>query len=100
LDLYVTGNMEPNVLYNCNPDGTFSGSPLSDDVSLADRLTGGAVWADYDNNGWQDLYALVHGKNALFHNEEGECLRDVTEEAGAGDTGKGSSEAMGGRLSI
>ena len=95
LDLFVTGNMEPNVLYRNNGDGTFSVSPLSDSVSLPDKLTGGAVWADYDNDGWRDLYILAHGANLLFHNQAGTALRDVTAQAGVGDTGKGSTATWG-----
>ena len=35
-------------------------------------LTGGAAsWADYDNDGWRDLYVLAQGANVLFHNDGG-----------------------------
>ena len=95
LDLYVTGNMEPNVLYRNNGDGTFSVSPYSEALSLPDILSGGAVWADYDNDGWKDLYVLSHGANVLFHNEGGKGFTDVTAAAGVGDTGKGSTATWG-----
>jgi hypothetical protein len=95
LDLYVTGNMEPSVLYHNNGSGAFSVSALSSQVSLLDRLTGGAVWADYDNDGWRDLYVLAHGANVLFHNDGGRGFSDVTGPAGVGDTGKGTSAAWG-----
>jgi hypothetical protein len=95
VDLYVTGNMEPSVLYHNNGDGTFSVAGLSAQVSLPDRLTGGAVWADYDNDGWRDLYVLAHGPNVLFHNDSGRGFSDVTGQAGVGDSGKGSSAAWG-----
>ena len=62
---------------------------------LADAWTGGAVWADYDNDGWRDLYVLTHGPNVLFRNEAGAGFRDVTATAGVGDTGKGSTAAWG-----
>ena len=70
-DLYVTGNLAPNALYRNNGDGTFSVSPLSKAVSLPRTISGGAIWADYDNDGWQDLYVLAMGANVLFRNEGG-----------------------------
>ncbi len=95
VDLYVTGGLAESVLYHNNQDGTFSVSKFSDDVSLPDAWTGGAVFADYDNDGWQDLYVLVHGANVLFRNKAGKGFRDVTEKAGVGDTGKGTTAAWG-----
>lgn len=95
LDLYVTGNQAENVLYHNDQDGTFSVSDLSASVSLPGVLTGGTIWADYDNDGWQDLYVVNFGANSLFHNEQGVGFSDVTEQAGVGDTAKGASAAWG-----
>ncbi len=95
LDLYVTGNLDPNVLYRNNQDGSFSVSEFSPSLSLPDRASGGVVWADYDNDGWLDLYVLNYGANTLFRNEAGAGFRDVTLEAGLGDTGKGTSGTFG-----
>ncbi len=95
LDLYVTGNRDPSVLYRNNGDGTFSVSDLTPQVALPDVDTGGAVWADYDNDGWLDLYVLNHGANVLFHNEGGRGFADVTAQAGAGDAGKGTTATWG-----
>ncbi len=95
VDLFVTGNRAHNVLYLNNQDGTFSVSPLTGEVSMPDAVTGGAVWADYDNDGWPDLYVLAEGANALFHNDAGTGFTDVTAVAGLGDTGEGQSAAWG-----
>ncbi|MEM7535188.1 MAG: FG-GAP-like repeat-containing protein [Chloroflexota bacterium] len=95
LDLYVTGNLTDSVLYHNEGDGTFTVSPLSEAVKLHGVLTGGAVWADYDNDGWKDLYVSVHGANVLFHNDEGQGFTDVTEIAGVGDEGKGTTATWG-----
>ncbi len=95
LDLYVTGNLEPNVLYHNNRDGTFSVSEHSKSVSLPGVPSGGVVWGDYDNDGWLDLYVVNFGANALFHNQAGGGFRDVTATAGVGDIGKGTSAAWG-----
>ena len=95
LDLYVTGNLDPNTLYHSNGDGSFSESAFSAQVSLPDAHSGGAVWVDYDNDGWQDLYVLNHGANALFHNQGGQGFVDVTDTAGVGDAGKGTTATWG-----
>ena len=95
VDLYVTGGLEPSVLFRNQGDGSFARSQLSEQVSLPDSWTGGAVWADYDNDGWRDLYVLAHGANTLFHNEGGSGFRDVTAQAGVGDRGKGTIATWG-----
>ena len=42
----------------------------------------GVAVADYDNDGWQDLYITGYGGNALYHNL-GNCkFEDVTDKAG------------------
>ncbi len=95
LDLYVTGNQAKNILYHNEGDGTFSVSPLSAAVSASTQLSGGAIWADYDNDGWQDLYVLVKGSNILFHNDAGKGFTRVTDTAGVGDVGVGQSATWG-----
>lgn len=95
VDLFATGNLDSNVLYHNNQDGTFSVSDLSEIVSLPDIPSGGAVWADYDNDGWRDLYVLNMGANRLYRNLEGNGFEDITVEAGVGDIGKGTTAAWG-----
>lgn len=95
VDLFVTGNLDPNLLYHNNQDGTFSVSDYSDTLSLPDVPSGGAVWADYDNDGWRDLYVLNMGANRLFRNLNGNGFEDVTIDAGVGDIGKASTAAWG-----
>ncbi len=95
LDLYVTGNLLPNTLFRNQGDGTFAVSPHSSLLSLPDVPSGGATFADYDNDGWLDLYVVNHGANRLFRNEAGAGFRDVTARAGVGDRGKGTSAAWG-----
>ena len=95
VDLYVTGNLDPNVLYRNQGDGSFAVSEHSQSLSLPDELSGGAVWADYDNDGWRDLYVLNWGANRLFRNLEGAGFADVTVAAGVGDIGKATTAAWG-----
>ena len=95
LDLYVTGNLAPNVLYRNRGDGTFSISEHSGALSQPGVASGGVTWADYDNDGWLDLYVLNYGANRLYRNDSGAGFVDVTDAAGVGDIGKGTSAAWG-----
>ena len=45
----------------------------------------GAVAADFDNDGWDDLYVTCYGPNKLYHNNGNGTFSDVTEKAGVGD---------------
>ena len=95
VDLFLAGGQSPSTLYRNDGDGTFSIPRQAAAVALADSWTGGAVWGDFDNDGWRDLYVLAHGPNVLFRNEAGAGFRDVTAAAGVGDAGKGSGAAWG-----
>ncbi len=95
VDLFVAGNLAPNALYRNLGAGEFVVSPHNHQLQLPDIPSGGAVWADYDNDGWRDLYVLNMGANTLFRNLAGEGFVDVTLAAGVGDNGKTSSAAWG-----
>ena len=76
-DFYVTSSREDsaNHLYRNNGDGTFEDVAAA--LGVADvnhRDTGvsmGAVWGDYDNDGYDDLLLYRYGRPELFHNEQG-----------------------------
>jgi hypothetical protein len=56
----------------------------------------GAAVADFDNDGWEDLYVTglgAYGGNRLFRNVRGK-FTDVTKKAGVGDPGWGTSAAF------
>jgi len=95
LDLYVTDTDGPNTLYRNNGDGTFSVSPLNEQVALPDAESGGAIFADYDNDGWPDLYVLNWGANVLFHNDQGQGFSEVTAVAGVGGNQNSKTAAWG-----
>jgi hypothetical protein len=42
----------------------------------------GAVWGDYDNDGYEDLFLYKYGRPELFHNEGGKTFTRVTDRAG------------------
>ncbi len=70
-----------NRLYRNNGDGTFT------DVTEKAGVRGagfgmGVAAADYDNDGWVDLYVTSVNRNQLFHNNGDGTFTDVTEKAG------------------
>jgi hypothetical protein len=68
-------------LFRNNHDGTFS--EVTDKAGVAnDRWGFGCVVADYDNDGWPDLYVTNYGKNRLYHNNHDGTFTDVAERAG------------------
>ena len=87
-DIYVTNSGEDskNALYRNQQDGTFN--DVAGDVGLADvnqAQTGvsmGAVWGDYDNDGYEDVFLYKWGRPELFHNEGGKSFTRVTDKAG------------------
>ncbi|MCP4419144.1 MAG: hypothetical protein GY805_21220 [Chloroflexi bacterium] len=91
IDFYVTDTEGANSLFQNNGDGTFSRSSHAKTVALPDAYSGGASFADYDNDGWLDLYVVNWGSNILFHNEAGQGFVDVTAEAGVGDEANGQT---------
>jgi len=42
----------------------------------------GVAIADYDNDGWPDIYVTNFGKNRLYHNNHDGTFTDVAEKAG------------------
>lgn len=42
----------------------------------------GACAADYDNDGFKDLFVTYYGQSVLYHNQGDGTFRDVTKEAG------------------
>ncbi len=53
----------------------------------------GAAAADYDNNGFQDLFVTGFPASALFHNNGNGTYTDVTEKAGVRNAGKWGASA-------
>jgi len=70
-------------LYRNNRDGSFT--DVTKAAGLAVELYGmGAAVADFDNDGWADLYVTALGGNKLFRNLGNGTFADVTAKAGVG----------------
>ena len=67
-------------LFHNNHDGTFTDVSAKAGVQN-DRWGYGCSVADYDNDGWPDLYVGNYGKNRLYHNNHNGTFTDVAEEA-------------------
>jgi enediyne biosynthesis protein E4 len=76
-DLYVTNSKEgsQNHLYRNRGDGTFEDVAAALGVADLNRpetgVSMGAVFGDYDNDGFEDMLLYRWGRPELFHNEAG-----------------------------
>jgi hypothetical protein len=70
---------ETDFLFHAKPDGSFEDVSEKAGVSNPDKRLGmGVVWADYDNDGWPDLFVTNDmGPNFLYHNKHDGTLEDV-----------------------
>ena len=79
-----------NRLYHQKTDGTF------EDVTERAGLKGegfsmGVAAADYDNDGFVDLYVTGYGRNHLYHNNGDGTFTDVTKKVGIAGGGWSTS---------
>ena len=94
LDTFKQGGSPMVVLYENDGRGAF------DDVTPGRGLDTlgwgmGTCAADYDNDGFQDVYVTAFGPNVLFRNNGDDTFADVTPTAGVGDAHWGSNCAFG-----
>ena len=89
LDIVAVGTYQPHALYRNNGDGTFTN--VAAEAGIADPRGGwGSLFADYDNDGYPDLYITRGGwsgaaENTLYHNNGDGTFTDVTHAAGVAD---------------
>jgi len=69
------------MLFHNNHDGTFT--DVTAKAGVANQRWGfGVAVADYDNDGWPDIYVANYGKNRLYHNNHDGTFTDLAEKAG------------------
>jgi hypothetical protein len=87
-DLYVvnSGEDSKNALYRNLGNGKFEN--VADKLGLADLnregagVCQGAVWGDYDGDGYEDLLVYKWGKPELFRNLAGKAFENVSSKVG------------------
>jgi hypothetical protein len=92
----LTGKATPPhaALFRNNHDGTFTDIAAQAGVTN-DRWGTGVAIADFDNDGWPDIYVTNVGKNRLYRNNHDGTFTDVADKAGV-QLGNWSSSATWG----
>ncbi len=104
LDIYFTnaptvdealkGQKARGALYRNNHDGTFADVTEKAGVGTPCYAMGGAV-ADYNNDGWPDIYVTCYGGNVLYRNNGDGTFTDVTKASGVADGRWSTGAAFG-----
>jgi enediyne biosynthesis protein E4 len=87
-DIYVcsSGEGSKNALYRNQHDGTFK--DVAEEMRIANvnqpgvGVSMGAVWGDYDNDGYEDLLLIKWGRPELYHNDAGKGFTRVSDQVG------------------
>lgn len=93
LDVYIPRGawlplaIRPSLLRN-NGDGTFA--DVTKETGLLDPVnSNSAAWADYDNDGWLDLFVCCERQpNRLYHNRRDGSFEEVASRAGLGGSAR------------
>ena len=101
-DFFVSRTFKPNQLFHNNGNGTFTEVTKKSGIG-EDCCTTVASWADYDNDGYLDLYVgryldpreaiptTFYARNGLpnqlYHNNGDGTFTNVTEKSGVGEVG-------------
>ena len=94
VDMAIKGEKARGALFHNNHDGTFTDTTDKAAIATPGFAFGGAV-ADYNNDGWPDLYISCLGGNVLYRNNGDGTFADVTEKAGVKDGRWSTGAAFG-----
>ena len=84
VDMVKSNTKTKSILYRNNGDLTFT--DVTEKAGVGDIGWGmGAIVADYNNDGFDDLYVTCVGPNHLLKNNGNGTFTDVTKMAGVGD---------------
>jgi len=84
-DIYLTNSRKgtKNALYENEGNGHFKNVASKMGVAKLNTdkkgVSTGAVWGDYDNDGYPDLFVYRWGKPVLYHNDHGKGFTKVPE---------------------
>ncbi len=92
MEVPVSGG-ETDFLFHAKSNGGFEEVAETAGVSNPDKRLGmGVVWADYDNDGWPDLFVTNDmGPNFLFHNKHDGTFEDLGMVTGTALSAEGRS---------
>ncbi|MBI5613351.1 CRTAC1 family protein [Candidatus Gottesmanbacteria bacterium] len=92
LDFYFVSQLGGNKLYKNLGNGTFEDITKKAGVSMEHTINVSASFADFNNDGFSDLYVTnVRGGNTLFKNLGNGTFEDITKKAGVSYTGHSSA---------
>lgn len=77
----------PSTLFGNNGDETFTDITGESGLEDIKGYPQGALFFDFDNDGWQDLYVAAYDGGQLFRNDEG-VFTDITLKSGLGLDGQ------------
>jgi hypothetical protein len=81
-DFYKPEKPLRNALYRNNRDGTFTDVTEKAGLSGGQQFGMGCAIADYDNDGYPDIFVTAYGRGTLYHNNGNGTFSDVTAKAG------------------
>jgi hypothetical protein len=91
-----------NWLYRNNGDGTFSDVSDKSGISkIGERYPMTAVAADFDHDGWQDIYVACDSTaSILYRNNHDGTFTDIALESGAAYNDEGQAQAGMGLVTL
>ncbi len=92
-DAYTPAHPLRSALYRNNGDGTFTDVTSKAGVGGEGHYGQGVAVADYNNDGYPDLYVTGYGRAILYRNNGDGTFTDVTAKAGVADEGSWSTSA-------
>ncbi|WP_456426599.1 FG-GAP-like repeat-containing protein [Rhodocaloribacter sp.] len=81
LDLYMTERVGANHLFRNNSDGTFTDVAAEYGAEDAEHDGAGVAIADFNNDGWPDIYLANADNDVLLRNDGGAGFTDITATA-------------------
>lgn len=80
-------------LYRNNGDGMFADVTAKSGIHTDGGFFFGVAIADFDNDGYPDIYMTGYRHSVLFHNNRDGTFTDVTSASGVGDEGNWATAA-------